>query len=154
MYAWSFVPQWLSYDLHRCSGGSCLPYAVVFLIELPVSQDVLWYCWRERWWNAPPDPVTFPTRSEVAKLGASLFKQYFHICYFSVVCSTCSFNSATSFSEVLVNCVNYFRLKTNVSMNAPKTCKPANGYKYMQERSHGNVYNAILERNTRVNEHK
>ena len=69
--------------------------------------------------NAPPDSVAFLTLSEVANPGAVLFKQYFEVCYFSVVYSICYFSSATSCSEVLINCVNCFRLKTNLSINHP-----------------------------------
>ena len=151
-YAWSFAPQWFSYGRRRCSDGSCLPQAVLCLIELPVSQDVLWYCWRERLLNAPPDSVTFPTLSEVVKLGAILFKQYFHICYFSVVCSTCAFNNATSFSELLVNFVNYFRLKTNVSMNTLHTSKQANSYKC--SRLHGLNFSPEINLNITLPTHQ
>ena len=37
LYACSFAPQWLSYGHRRCSGGSCMSHAVVFLIEILVS---------------------------------------------------------------------------------------------------------------------
>ena len=74
--------------------------------------------------NEPSESVNFATLSEVAKPGAILFKQYFDICYFSVVYSICSCSSATSSCEVLINCWVVSGWKQTVVYITSNTSKP------------------------------